>query len=145
LAVHVQSSAFLAHVRASTGTPTQQTNCHPFRHGRWLWMHNGMIRSFNTIKRDLTLAIDPSLFASVEGSTDSEVMFYLALTLGLAEDPAGAVERMAGLVERTAENHGIENSLRMSIATTDGEQLWVFRYSRCSSKNTGYKKENIYS
>ena len=34
----------LAHVRASTGTPVQQTNCHPFRHGRWLWVHNGAHR-----------------------------------------------------------------------------------------------------
>ena len=22
----------------------QQTNCHPFRHGHWLWMHNGVAR-----------------------------------------------------------------------------------------------------
>ena len=35
-----------AHIRASTGGAVQQTNCHPFRYGRWLWMHNGMIRDF---------------------------------------------------------------------------------------------------
>jgi glutamine amidotransferase len=56
-------------------------------------------------------------------------MFYLALSLGLADDPVEAVERMVGLVEKTAENHGIENPLQMSLATTNGEQLWVFRYS----------------
>ena len=129
LAAHVSSGLFLAHIRASTGTAIQQTNCHPFRHDRWLWMHNGLIRGFSTIKRDLTMAVDPDLFASVEGSTDSELMFYLALSLGLADDPVAAVERMAGLVEKTAERHGIENPLQMSLATTNGEQLWVFRYS----------------
>ena len=129
LAAHVKSGLFLAHIRASTGTAIQQTNCHPFRHDRWLWMHNGLIRGFSTIKRELTLAVDPDLFTSIEGSTDSELMFYLALSLGLADDPVTAVERMAGLVEQTAERHGIENPLQMSLATTNGEQLWVFRYS----------------
>jgi len=129
LAAHVSSGFFLAHIRASTGTAVQQTNCHPFRHDRWLWMHNGLIHGFGTIKRELTLAVDPKLFVSIEGSTDSELMFYLALSLGLVDDPVAAVERMAGLVEKTAERHGIENPLQMSVATTNGEKLWVFRYS----------------
>ncbi|UCH38601.1 MAG: class II glutamine amidotransferase [Gammaproteobacteria bacterium] len=129
LAAHVRSGLFLAHIRASTGTAVQQTNCHPFRHGCWLWMHNGLIREFSTIKRELVMAVDPGLFAAIEGSTDSELMFYLALSLGLADDPITAVERMAGMVEEAAERHGIENPLQMSLATTNGEQLWVFRYS----------------
>ena len=41
---HVRSPLVFAHIHASTGTAVQQTNCHPFRHGRWLWMHNGAIR-----------------------------------------------------------------------------------------------------
>jgi predicted glutamine amidotransferase len=43
--------------------------------------------------RELMLPIEPDLFAEVEGSTDTEVVFYLALTLGLEEDPVGALER----------------------------------------------------
>ena len=39
----IGSPLFLAHIRAATGTPVEQTNCHPFRHGRWLFMHNGFI------------------------------------------------------------------------------------------------------
>src|SRR5689334_22890510 len=31
LAAHIQSSTFFAHIRASTGTPVQESNCHPFR------------------------------------------------------------------------------------------------------------------
>ncbi len=41
LADHVESPLFLAHIRAAIGSPVQQTNCHPFRHGRWLFVHNG--------------------------------------------------------------------------------------------------------
>lgn len=129
IADHVRSPLFFAHVRASTGTVVQQTNCHPFRHGRWMWMHNGAIADFHRLRRDLSLAVDPALFSCLEGSTDSEVMFYLALTFGLDQDAPGAVARMAGLVERLGRRDGVENPLQMTVAVSDGERLWTFRYS----------------
>ncbi len=61
LAGQVRSGLVFAHIRAATGTPVQWTNCHPFRHGRWLWMHNGSIAQFQEMKRELQLAVDPSL------------------------------------------------------------------------------------
>ena len=129
IAGHVESPLFLAHIRASTGTAVQQTNCHPFRYGRWLWVHNGLVRDFPRVKRELVLAVDESLYASIEGSTDSELLFFLALTLGLEDDPPGAVERMVGLVEEAGHRHGVEHPLQMTIATTDGKGVWAFRYS----------------
>ena len=48
LAAHVESPLFLAHVRATSGTAVQQTNCHPFRHGRWLFVHNGVVGRAST-------------------------------------------------------------------------------------------------
>ena len=129
LAAHIESPVVFAHIRASSGSPVQQTNCHPFRHGRWLWMHNGVVREFPTVKRDLVLAIDPSLYASIEGSTDSEVFFFLALTLGLEDDPPAAVASAVGLIEETGRRHGVEHPIQMTVATTDGEKVWAFRYS----------------
>ena len=73
LAAHVRSQTVFAHIRASTGTAVQQTNCHPFRHGRWLWMHNGAIHDFPRVKRELTLAVDEALYPELQGSTDSEL------------------------------------------------------------------------
>src|SRR4029453_2444044 len=130
LAGHVASPLFLAHIRASTGTAVQQTNCPPFRPGRWLWVHNGMIRDFPKVKRDLVLAVDPSLYPFIEGSADSEVMFFLALTFGLEHDPPTAVERMVGFVEAMADRQGIKEPLQMTIGTSDGERVWAFPYSR---------------
>jgi glutamine amidotransferase len=129
LSAQVESGLVFAHIRASSGTPVQQTNCHPFRHGRWLWMHNGAIREFARVKRDLVLAVDPSLYPSIEGSTDSEVFFYLALTLGLEDDPPAAVEAAVGLIEHIGRQHGVESPIVMTVATTDGERIWAFRYS----------------
>jgi glutamine amidotransferase len=129
LAAHIRSPLVFAHIRASSGTPVQLTNCHPFRHGNWLWMHNGVLREFARVKRDLTLAVDPSLYPHIEGSTDSEVFFFLALTFGLEDDPPSAVERAVGLIEETGRRHGVEHPVQMTVATTDGERLWAFRYS----------------
>ncbi|MER5435348.1 class II glutamine amidotransferase [Streptomyces sp. NPDC002588] len=143
LARHVRSPLFFAHIRATTGTPVQQTNCHPFRHGRWMWMHNGAINGFDRMRRDLVLAIDPDLFSAMEGSTDSETMFYLALTFGLEEDPPAAVERMAGFVERTGHEHGVEFPLQMTVAVTDGRGLWGFRYSSQKASRSLYYSTRV--
>ena len=129
LAGAVSSPLFFAHIRASTGTAIQETNTHPFRYGRWLWMHNGLIREFPRVKRELVLAIDESLYPSIEGTTDSETMFYLALTMGLEDDPIAAVERMVGFVEKTGHEHGVDLPIQMTVATTDGQKIWAFRYS----------------
>ena len=129
LAAHVESGLVFAHIRASSGSPVQQTNCHPFRHGRWLWMHNGLIAEFHAVKRELVLAVDPSLYSSIDGSTDSEVFFYLALTLGLEDDPPGAVERAVGLIEDVGRRAGVVHPIQMTVATSDGSSVWGFRYS----------------
>ncbi len=129
LAGHITSPLVFAHIRASTGSPVQQTNCHPFRHGRWLWMHNGFLDGFAKVKRDLTVAVEPELYPEIEGTTDSELMFHLALTFGLEDDPAQAVARTIGLVESVGHEHGVEFPFQGTIATTDGERIWAFRYS----------------
>ena len=129
LAGHIRSSLVFAHIRASSGTPVQQTNCHPFRHGRWLWMHNGAIAHFHEVKRDLMLAVDPSLYPDVEGSTDSEAFFFLALTMVLEDDPPAAVEGAVGFIEHVGRSHGIDHPIQMTVATSDGSSVWGFRYS----------------
>jgi len=92
-------------------------------------MHNGAIRGFSKVKRDLVLAVDPSLYVGIQGSTDSELLFFLALTFGLDADPFGAVARAVGLVEKVGREHEVEDPIQMTVATTNGESLWVFRYS----------------
>jgi predicted glutamine amidotransferase len=129
LAGHISSPLFFTHIRAAIGSAVQQTNCHPFRHDHWLFMHNGYINEFATIKRDLILAVDPSLYPEIKGQADTEVLFYLALTFGLEHDPPAAVEQAIGLVETIAGRHGVPHPFQGTIATTDGERIWAFRYS----------------
>ncbi len=60
LAAQIDSHLFLAHVRATSLATVQETNCHPFRHGKWLFVHNGEIFGIEKMRRDLLLAIDAS-------------------------------------------------------------------------------------
>ena len=112
VAGRISTPVLFAHIRASTGTPVQRSNCHPFRHGPWLWMHNGAIRG---ISRDQARSVDDgrsALYPDIEGSTDSEALFFLALTFGLTDDPFGAVARAVGLVEKVGRDHGVETRCR---------------------------------
>jgi predicted glutamine amidotransferase len=136
LAAHIESPLFMAHVRATTGGAIQGSNCHPFRHGRWLFVHNGLVNEFGRIRRDLMMAIDPSLFDCLQGSTDSEVLFHLALTYGLMDDPVPALEKTLGLVESLAARDGIPHALQASIGVSDGERLWAVRHATDETPRT---------
>jgi predicted glutamine amidotransferase len=129
LADHISSPLFFTHIRAAIGSAVQQTNCHPFRHDRWLFMHNGYINEFDTIKRDLMFAVDPSLYPEIRGQADTELLFHLALTFGLDDDPPAAVAQAVGLVEAVAAQHDVPHPFQGTVATTDGESIWAFRYS----------------
>ena len=92
-------------------------------------MHNGGLADFQSVKRDLTFAVEPSLYPHIKGTTDSEVLFYLALTLGLSDDPVGGMERAIQKVESVGREHRIAFPMQGTIAVSDGTTLWAFRYS----------------
>ena len=95
LAAQIESPLFLAHIRAATGTPIEQTNCHPFRHGRWLFMHNGFIDDYLRLRRELVLAVDPHFFPGHRGHDG----------LGADVPPRADVRARAGAAHR-ARAHG---------------------------------------
>jgi predicted glutamine amidotransferase len=143
VATQIRTPLLFAHVRASSGTPVQRSNCHPFRYGRWLWMHNGSLAGFQEVKHDLVMQVDASLYPRIEGSTDTETLFFLALTFGLTDDPPAAVARAVGLVEDVGRRHGVEHPVHMTVATTDGESIWVFRYSSEKATSSLYYSTEI--
>jgi glutamine amidotransferase len=143
LAAHIDSRLFLAHVRATSLATVQETNCHPFRHGRWLFVHNGEIFGIEKTRRDLLFEVAPELFGGILGTTDSELMFHLALTFGLEEDPLGALARMVGVVERTGRAHGVEQSMWMTVGLSDGESIWAVRYASDGDAPTLYHSRDV--
>ncbi|PWC05539.1 class II glutamine amidotransferase [Agromyces badenianii] len=139
----IESPLFLSHVRAAAGPPIQRTNCHPFRHHNWLFMHNGVIHGFHAMKRDLTFAVDPSLYPDIQGTTDSEVLFHLALTFGLLDDPIAGMTRAVRFVEQTGREHGIGYPMQGTIALADGATIWAFRYSSEGRSRTLFHSVDI--
>lgn len=143
LSQQIKASLFVAHIRAATDGAVQRSNCHPFAHGNWLFVHNGAIDGYAKLRRDLMFAIAPDLFNSVEGTTDSELMFYLALTFGMASDVASGIARMAGFIEATGERHGIEHPLQMSLGISDGEKLYAVRYSSVGRSRSLFHSKDV--
>jgi predicted glutamine amidotransferase len=145
LADHIQSGLFLSHVRAATGTPAQSTNCHPFYHENWLFQHNGSVPEFGRLKRQLLFDVDPGLFPCIQGSSDSEILFFLALTFGLRDYPLAALARTVGHVEAARAAAGIELPFFFTACTSDGERLWSVRYSSNNQSRTQYHSRNIHA
>ena len=92
-------------------------------------MHNGQIGDFATLRRPLELALDDELYNARTGSTDSEILFLLALQFGLKEDPQAAFARTIRFVENEARSRGLTPFVRFTSAFSCGRRLFAIRYS----------------
>jgi predicted glutamine amidotransferase len=128
LAANIESPLFMAHVRATSLATIQETNCHPFRYKNWLFVHNGQIEEIQKFRKELLVAVGDEYFENILGTTDSELMFHLALTFGLEQDVPRAIARTTGFVESVAKKNGVAESVWMTLGISDGKTLWGFRY-----------------
>lgn len=138
----VKSRAFLAHVRASTGTAISRNNCHPFTLGKWSFVHNGQIGGFERFRKQADMMIPDDLYDARKGATDSEAIFLIAMGYGLERDPIGAMSRAIGELEALAVKRGASPYMRFSAALSDGERLFAFRYASDAKAPTLYHHWN---
>lgn len=138
-----RSHCILAHIRAaSPGLPVMETNCHPFREGRFSFMHNGYIPDFRKMKRRLVGQLSDLSYQKILGSTDSEHIFAIFLDefreLSVSEDAEGSVrkEAMAKAMQSTIQRVvglmkecEIEAPCFLNLAVSDGEQVVASRYT----------------
>ncbi len=134
---------FFAHVRASTTGGVQQTNCHPFVYKNWMFQHNGHVDEFEKLRQELQGEVAPELFRHIQGSTDSETMFFLALTYGLIDNPKQGLRRMIERVQAAAGKHKTEGSINLSVALSDGKTLYTLRYAENDEPNTQFYAEGL--
>ena len=138
---HIHSRLFFAHVRASTGTPTTRPNCHPFTHGRFMFMHNGQIGNWSLIRRKVEALIPDGLYRARIGTTDSEAVFLAILGMGGDIDPLGATMQTIATLTDIVNSSGAKDPLRFTATLTDGRDLYAFRYANNESANTLYYRE----
>jgi glutamine amidotransferase len=105
-------------------------------------VHNGFVAEYEQLHHDLILAVGPQLFENVLGTTDSELLFHLALKFGLEQDVIGALERMAGFVEELGRSRGVDEPLQMTVGVSDGERLYAVRYASGPAVNSLYVTRN---
>ncbi len=134
LSEKIISPCFFAHVRDATiGMPVTQLNCHPFRYGKYLWMHNGFIDSFKLIRRYLMKDLSDDAFNMIEGNTDSEFCFsYFLNQINMDQNVSteDLAANMMAMIEnlRLALCHlEITSHSMLNFAVTDGENIILTR------------------
>ena len=139
----VSSGLFMAHVRASTGTATSRDNCHPFCVGKMSFMHNGQVGGFDVVRKTADMMIPDDMFARRRGSTDSESLFLVAMSLGLEDDPKTALERTVAKFEALSREKGSAPHIRMTAAISDGEKLYAVRYASDDQAPSLYYRQSL--
>jgi glutamine amidotransferase len=129
LCAQLSARTFFAHVRASTGAGTARANCHPFSVGPWLFMHNGQIGGFCTIRRRIENMIPDRLYGHRRGGTDSEAIFLIALGEVDNQGPVAAIRHALARIADEMLQSKVTEPLRFAAAMTDGKDLDVFRWS----------------
>lgn len=129
LCQQVRAHLFFAHVRAATEGAVARANCHPFVHGRIMFMHNGQIGGFSKVRRQIEALISDEFYAHRAGATDSEALFLALLSQGLLPDPVTAMARLLDTAARLMRLAGLEEPLRFTAALSDGEKLYAFRWA----------------
>ncbi len=129
LSKHIKSDLFFAHVRAATGTSVSRMNCHPYAYENWAFMHNGHIGDWHLHRREIESHISKEFYAYRHGTTDSEALFLLALTMGLMDDPVKGMSLAIEKIKKILYDHQSTDPLRISAALSDGKSIWAYRYS----------------
>jgi glutamine amidotransferase len=132
-AARAYSCAVIAHVRRATIGPATVENTHPFVYGRWVFAHNGTLRAFDKIRETMLAAMTAEHRRAIRGSTDSEHLFHLLLSLQEQHPHSSLLETLrSGLHHvltwsRTADP---EAKIGLNVLWSDGEQLVGSRWGR---------------
>ena len=139
----IRARIFLAHVRATTTGSVQESNCHPFKYKNWLFQHNGDVTDFPKIRKSLQCDVAPEYYPYIQGTTDSETFFMLALSYGLEKNPKKALQKMVKRVEKAMTDQAYDGRLNLSCALSDGQKVYTLRYAHnVASKTQFYSSES---
>lgn len=115
----VDATAVLAAVRSATPpAPVEESGTPPFTAGPWLFAHNGAVEDFRAeVGARLRRLVSDRRAAGIEGASDSEVLF--ALALDRLDEGASGAEALAAV---TATVLGATTA-RLNLVLTDGRTV----------------------
>lgn len=132
----IESTCVLAHIRAATQkTEVSELNCHPFKYGKYSFMHNGDIGGFPYMRRELCDTLSDPYYHTIRGTTDSEHFFALLMNFMDRGKEKLRSQRMMGAMNRTLEwfldireKRGIKDHLILNSVFTDGHCAITTRF-----------------
>ena len=137
----IKSNCLFAHIRAATEGGISLENSHPFSYHQYLMMHNGGIRDFMAIKRDLINRLSNHYYQWIKGQTDSEHIFALFMqkVADLSAGQQGEALPLDFLVDcfnqtfaeiaALKQKRGLTAASVYNMVVTDGSRLIATRYS----------------
>jgi glutamine amidotransferase len=137
----IRSGLFFAHVRSATAGEVSYANCHPFHHEKFMYMHNGMVTRFPRLRSKIEALIDDEMYEYRRGSTDSEAIFFAALSRGLTERPVEAVTEVLTNITEIQAHLPSKERVRFAASFSDGETLWAFRWASDNKPPTLYHRQ----
>lgn len=132
-AARTYSRTVVAHVRQATVGGVALENTHPFSDGRWAFAHNGTIVGFQGMRERFLEAMSSGQRAKIAGTTDSEHLFRLLLSLRRArpERTLPEVLRQAlELVGEWMEGGPTGGNPGLNVIWTDGRDMVASRWGR---------------
>ena len=137
----LSSTCFIAHVRASTVGDVGKFNCHPYMNKNFLFAHNGTIRGFREIKRELRKTLSDEAFDIIRGHTDSEHFFALLNDYWSSDATSCQVSQLSDAMTKALakiasmrKQFSVPKHSTINCAFTDGINMVATRYSSDSNK-----------
>lgn len=135
IASRIRSTCFIGHVRASSVGGVNTLNCHPFANQEYLFVHNGTIREFESIRRPLLNTLSDDVFKSIRGQTDSEHFFALLMNNFLKNNSDFDLDVMSKSIQQTIKDLcyfqksiNVPHLTQLNTVITDGKQMIAMRY-----------------
>lgn len=132
-AARVYAHTVVAHVRRATVGGTAIENTHPFNHGKWVFAHNGTVPNFLDVRDRMMPEIDPIYRNDIQGTTDSEHVFFFLLSLHLRYPETGLRKLVAVGLNRLrgwCKEVDPQAVIGLNIVLTDGKELVGSRLGR---------------
>jgi predicted glutamine amidotransferase len=77
----IKSKLLFAHIRRKSHGIVKIENSHPFKSGKWMFMHNGNIPNLRQFQVRLMRTLPDEIILETKGTTDSEFLFKYFLLL----------------------------------------------------------------
>ncbi len=141
LAQKLEATAVVAHIRGVLYNERERVgthNVHPFLFDgvSVALAQNGDLYDFGRMRFDLVGHVRPDLAAMIEGTTDTEWVYALMLSMlddpfapVAAEEAATAVERTLDVLREVREARGIAVQSPVNLVLTDGRWLLATRFA----------------